>query len=325
MEKKSFIKLIENSAKHIMSKYNILASLTIAQAILESGWGESECYKLANNVYGIKGEYEGEFIEIESPEVVNKTEEMKLSKFKKYPSIKECFEDRINMILNNKLNKKEYRYRNLINVKDYKEACILIQKDGYSNSQDYADTLIKIIEDNNLYEIDKSVLETPNIDVSNVKPGDNPTHNIIEVIPDKLVKEDLYRVRLTAISSGKQKGTFSILEDAIKECDKHIGYNVYNTSGLLLHESIAKDPSVKPKPSINSYLFMKGMMIDIINSPIYDSSTTDIESRNINGKYYIYDGIKFGSRYRITKELKHVEKGSQYVIGYIDKKKTVIK
>lgn len=37
-----------------MNKYGILVLLTIAQAILESGWGESELTKVANNLFGIK-------------------------------------------------------------------------------------------------------------------------------------------------------------------------------------------------------------------------------------------------------------------------------
>ena len=38
-----------------MKKTKILASLTIAQAILESGWGTSALARKSNNLFGIKG------------------------------------------------------------------------------------------------------------------------------------------------------------------------------------------------------------------------------------------------------------------------------
>ena len=49
-----FIGEIESSAIENYKKYKILPSITIAQAILESGWGESDLSKKFNNLFGIK-------------------------------------------------------------------------------------------------------------------------------------------------------------------------------------------------------------------------------------------------------------------------------
>jgi flagellum-specific peptidoglycan hydrolase FlgJ len=51
MEKQAFINGIKTGAIAGMTKYGILASLTIAQAILESSWGDSAP---GNNLFGIK-------------------------------------------------------------------------------------------------------------------------------------------------------------------------------------------------------------------------------------------------------------------------------
>ena len=53
-KQKNFIKMIGESAKKDMQTSHILASITTAQAILESGYGTSELAKKANALFGIK-------------------------------------------------------------------------------------------------------------------------------------------------------------------------------------------------------------------------------------------------------------------------------
>nr|WP_082614845.1 glucosaminidase domain-containing protein [Paenibacillus sp. Soil787] len=52
MSKESFIDQLASAARADMREFGILASVTIAQAILESGWGRSAH---GNNLFGIKG------------------------------------------------------------------------------------------------------------------------------------------------------------------------------------------------------------------------------------------------------------------------------
>ena len=52
--RKEFIKIIAPLAQKDSAKSNILASLTIAQAILESGYGNSGLTKQGNALFGIK-------------------------------------------------------------------------------------------------------------------------------------------------------------------------------------------------------------------------------------------------------------------------------
>ena len=55
-----FLGLITDYAKQIAAENDLYASVMIAQAALESGWGNSTLSKAPNyNLFGIKGEYNG--------------------------------------------------------------------------------------------------------------------------------------------------------------------------------------------------------------------------------------------------------------------------
>lgn len=56
MEQRKFLAIVGPLAQADMQKSGILASLTIAQAILESGWGTSELATKANALFGIKAD-----------------------------------------------------------------------------------------------------------------------------------------------------------------------------------------------------------------------------------------------------------------------------
>lgn len=143
-----FIDSIKDGAIKAMKQYGICASLTIAQAILESGWGQ---YAPGNNLFGIKWTegcgyasqtqetqecYDGEWETIDG-------------QFRVYDSFADSVYDHAMFLVQNS------NYANLLGVKDYKEACKLIQEDGYATAPDYADSLIQIIEENNLNQYDK--------------------------------------------------------------------------------------------------------------------------------------------------------------------------
>ena len=53
MTKKEFVSLLGEQARADMAKTGILASLTTAQGILESGYGKKELAVNANNIFGM--------------------------------------------------------------------------------------------------------------------------------------------------------------------------------------------------------------------------------------------------------------------------------
>lgn len=155
MTNSEFIKKIGAAAVKYYDKYKILPSLTIAQAILESNWGKSGLSTECHNYFGMKW-VEGcgtAYKEYKTKEQrSNGQYYTTTAKFRKYPTLEAGIKGYYDFL--------QYpRYKNLVGVKDYKEACKLIRLDGWATSLTYTNTLIKLIETHKLYEWDKQVLE----------------------------------------------------------------------------------------------------------------------------------------------------------------------
>lgn len=139
-EQQAFISEIGALATADMKESGILASLTIAQAILESGWGKSGLAVNANNLFGIKGDYNGEYYEADTQEWDGTQYVTVVAQFRKYPSWAESLADHSDLF--NRLD----RYENLRGLADYKLACQYVQEDGYATDPEYTDKLVSIIE-----------------------------------------------------------------------------------------------------------------------------------------------------------------------------------
>ena len=152
MTDKEFLSLIKDAVIMDMHNTGILASLTAAQAFIESNKGSSQLAKAPNNnLFGIKGSYNGQSVTMKTKEYVNGAYVVVNAAFRKYPSWAESIADHSAMFIRLKS-----RYGNLIGEKNYKEACRKVQADGYATAPAYADTLIRTIEKYNLQEWDKA-------------------------------------------------------------------------------------------------------------------------------------------------------------------------
>lgn len=143
-QQKEFLSRIIPLAKADMKKTKILASLTIAQAILESGWGTSALARKSNNLFGIKGNGKN----YKTFEYINGKRVDIVDSFKVYPDWETSVTDHSGLFL------RLSRYQNLIGEKDYRKACRKVYEDGYATAPNYTEALIKIIEQYKLYEHD---------------------------------------------------------------------------------------------------------------------------------------------------------------------------
>ncbi len=148
MEKDAFISTVKTGAIKGMLEYGVLASVTIAQAILESAWGSSAP---GNMLFGIKWTdgcgYDKQLLWTTEYYSGNRTKVQ--ANFRKYNSMADSLEDHAKFL------KQNSRYSNLLWQRDYKTVCRLIQQDGYATDPNYATSLIGLIEANRLYEYDK--------------------------------------------------------------------------------------------------------------------------------------------------------------------------
>ncbi len=157
MTQEDFLKKIKSDVIEDMNKTGILASLTAAQAGIESAWGNSGLTQKANNLFGIKANkaWKGMYVTMQTKEYVNGRYITVDAKFRAYASWGESINDHSKFLRDNK------RYANLIGVTDYRLACKLIKDDGYATSPTYTKTLTDTIERYKLYEWDgQTVLPT---------------------------------------------------------------------------------------------------------------------------------------------------------------------
>jgi len=127
-----------------MHAYEIPASITLAQGILESGRGRSELAAKSNNHFGIKchTKWQGERVYHDDDE--------KGECFRKYQYVETSYNDHSEFLT------KRSRYSFLFNYrkKDYKKWAKGLKKAGYATDKKYPNKLIKIIETYKLYDFD---------------------------------------------------------------------------------------------------------------------------------------------------------------------------
>lgn len=149
---KTFLEVFKPYVIQDMKDTGILASLTAAQGFIESNKGNSGLTKKANNLFGIKGFYNGQSVKMLTTEYYGGVKHRVYADFRKYPSWKESIADHSRLFNSNK------RYANLRGCTDFRQACINVQLDGYATSPVYSQTLINTIMKYNLYEWDNEVL-----------------------------------------------------------------------------------------------------------------------------------------------------------------------
>lgn len=229
-------------------KSGILASVSMAQFILESGYGKSELAQNANNVFGMKcplsgntwsgSTWDGKSKYTKQTREQNADGSYKTitADFRKYPCIEDSIADHSAYLLGAK-NGSRLRYDGLKGCKDYKKAAQIIKDGGYATSLTYVEKLCSIIERWNLTQYDVKESETAIA---------------------------WYRVRKTWEDSKTQKGAYKILKNAKKCADANPGYSVFDVNGVNIYTpktTVSETASATPflvKVSLSDLNIRKG-------------------------------------------------------------------
>lgn len=156
--RQEYIKTYYKVAQQKMKAHGIPASITLAQGILESDCGNSSLARKANNHFGIKcHDWKGPSVRYHD----DKRNEC----FRKYKNAAESFEDHSTFLTG------RGRYEFLFDLKstNYKGWARGLKKAGYATDPRYADRLIKIIEEEELYKYDSKINTIPE---QHAAPGD---------------------------------------------------------------------------------------------------------------------------------------------------------
>jgi hypothetical protein len=209
-------------------KTGVLACVSMAQFILESGYGKSDLAQNANNVFGMKCSLSGntwsgstwdgksKYTKQTKEQNADGSYETITADFRKYPCVEDSIADHSAYLLGAK-NGSKLRYDGLKGCTDYKKAAQIIKNGGYATSLTYVEKLCSIIERWNLTQYD-------------VKENAEPVA--------------WYRVRKTWADSKTQKGAFKILENAKKCADANPGYSVFDVNGVNIYTPKTTEPAI---------------------------------------------------------------------------------
>lgn len=146
-------------------KTGVLASVSMAQFILESGYGKSELAQNANNLFGMKCSLSGnnwvgstwdgtsKYTKETREQCADGSHEIITADFRKYLCIEDSIADHSAYLLGAK-NGNELRYAGLKDCTDYKKAIQIIKDGGYATDFSYMQKLCSIIERYNLTQFD---------------------------------------------------------------------------------------------------------------------------------------------------------------------------
>jgi cell wall-associated NlpC family hydrolase len=145
MSNQDFINKIVSGAQKGFQKYGILASVTIAQAINESGWGKSPSSKNDNNLFGIK--YPGNHDpDLKITEGSGATDDG--GNYACYQSWSDSVEDHGYFLANNS------RYKAAIGLTDASAQVKAIADAGYATESNYYQITMQVLNENNLTQYD---------------------------------------------------------------------------------------------------------------------------------------------------------------------------
>jgi flagellum-specific peptidoglycan hydrolase FlgJ len=132
-----------------MTATGVPASITLAQAILESSWGQSGLAVKANNYFGIKAVQGEDYMEFPTHEFVHGIEESVLADFARYATVADSF------TAHGRLLSTLPRYAPAMALRHSPEGfATMLQSCGYSTSSTYAASLMQLVREFNLTQYD---------------------------------------------------------------------------------------------------------------------------------------------------------------------------
>ena len=151
MTKQEFIQQIAKYVKKYANSYGIkVHSPIIAQAILESGWGESRLASQYHNYFGLKcgTKWTGKSVNMTTKEEYEPgTLTTIKDNFRVYDNMEEGVKGYFEFI-------QLARYQNLKGITDPKKYLETIKADGYATSSSYVTNTYKLVEQYNLTQYD---------------------------------------------------------------------------------------------------------------------------------------------------------------------------
>ena len=188
MDRKQYIDRFGDLAVTEMKRTGIPASITLAQGLLESDNGNSTLAVKGNNHFGIKCHTSW------NGQKIYHDDDRRNECFRKYGTAWESYRDHSDFLSGSK------RYASLFDLKktDYKSWARGLKKAGYATNKEYAELLIRIIEENNLQAYDRGVVARKGDIVEQVVVIDDETEDEPVTTDETITDIDNFTVNINA-------------------------------------------------------------------------------------------------------------------------------
>lgn len=260
----TFINSLKDYAIELSQKYGLYASVMIAQAIHESGWGQSGLsLPPHHNLFGIKGDYNGKSVTMRTWEDDGKGNPYYINAaFRSYPTYKESMEDNAKLLKNGvNWNPRIYAGTWKANTTSYKDATKALTG-TYATDTRYADKLNAIIDTYNLTQYDGQ--KAP----ATTKPKPAPT-------PSKITG-DTYTAK-SGDTLSEIANRSGVIVDNLVKWNNIKNKNLINVGQTLKLKAPA---TATPKPSGKTYTVKSG---DTLSEIASKHGMTTNALANLNG------------------------------------------
>lgn len=184
-----------------MQRSGVPASITLAQGILESSYGESDLCKNSNNHFGIKCKTEW------TGEKVYHDDDTKQECFRSYPSAAESYKDHSNFLR----TRAWYDFLFKIDPTDYSAWAKGLKKAGYATERDYPQKLMKVINDYNLNQYTLIAMnKLPNSNQTLANTEKEEIYEDTTMAPELIIKISSKKLR-----ENQQKRAEGLEEDSV--------------------------------------------------------------------------------------------------------------
>ena len=150
MNPSEFIMRLTTAAVASSKATGIPASITIAQAALESAWGESGLARNGNNLFGIKADslWRGQTLTMNTKEFIKGQWVVVPALWRKYPSWQASLDDHTAFL------KRNPRYKACFACASAPAFARALAQAGYATDPAYADKVIDVMKQHNLMALD---------------------------------------------------------------------------------------------------------------------------------------------------------------------------
>ncbi|MCI1290569.1 MAG: glycoside hydrolase family 73 protein [Lactobacillus sp.] len=151
--KEKFIKVVAPLAQKADKPYGLYPSVTIAQACLESNYGQSSLAKLYNNLFGVKGTDPNTSKVMTTSEYVNGHWKTISGRFQIYDSYQAAIQAHARLLAQG-TTWNPNQYQHVLQAKDWRSQAKALCQDGYATDPNYPSKLISLVEQFNLTKYD---------------------------------------------------------------------------------------------------------------------------------------------------------------------------